>query len=85
MSVNKETAITKIYPRLNEAPSPLSIEERANRVEAVDQALASARLEGFEPVAEDLKLNQLWIDGKITTEELVKIHKERFRAGARHG
>lgn len=85
MSANKETVKTSIYQRLAEAPSTLSSEERARRIEAAEQALANARLEGFEPTTEDLKTNQLWIDGKITTEDLVKIHKERFRAGARHG
>jgi hypothetical protein len=85
MSSNKETVKRGVYERLMEAPCPLTDEERTRRAEASAQALANARLEGFEPTIEDLKANQLWIDGKLTTEDLVKLHKERFRAGPSRG
>lgn len=85
MAANQEAAKKGVYQQLTDSASPLSAAERALRAEAAEQAWASARLEGFEPTAEDLKVNQLWIDGKLSAEDLVKIHKERFRAGARHG
>lgn len=80
-----KAAPTGTYQQLVDSPSPLSAEQRAQRAEAAEQAWASARLEGFEPTAEDLKINRLWIDGKLSAEDLVKLHKERFRSGSRHG
>lgn len=58
---------------------------RSTRADAAQQSWASARLEGFIPSVEDLALNQLWIDGQLSTEDLIVIHKERFRKGHPHG
>lgn len=58
---------------------------RASRAEAATQALANARIEGFIPTAEDLALNQLWIDSQISTQDLIEIHKERLRKVRQNG
>lgn len=58
--------------------------DRKQRQEAAEQAIASARLAGFVPTVEDLALNRLWIDGELTTEELIGIHKERLLRHGKH-
>lgn len=44
--------------------------ERAKRLEAIQQALASVRLEGLEPGEEAKAIFQRYVDGEVTLEQM---------------
>ena len=50
----------------------------ANRRYIVEQARASNALEGLYPSPEQEAGMELWIQGKITIEELIEQAKERY-------
>jgi hypothetical protein len=49
----------------------LSPEQRQRRMQALDSAYASLRIEGMEPTAEGLRLHQRWADGLASADEIV--------------
>lgn len=56
---------------------------RVEREKAVAQANANARIEGFEPDAEDLAMQQQFVDGTLTVEELLEAARKEALTG--HG
>jgi hypothetical protein len=60
----------------------ISAEERANRSDAVEEALASVRLEGLEPGPEALAIFQRHVDGDLNMEEagkeIEKMHDRKY-------
>ena len=44
--------------------------ERAKRLDAIQQALASVRLEGLEPGEEAKAIFQRYVDGEVTLEQM---------------
>ena len=63
--------------------APMTEQERAERQAHIEQALASVRLEGLEPSAEDLALFVGIAAGELTTDELREQVLSRYRADAR--
>lgn len=56
----------------------MTISTTKKRAEAVAQANANAALEGFEPDAQDVEMQALYIDGGISLDEML----EEIRAQA---
>ena len=50
--------------------SVLTDTRRAERARAIDNALASVRMEGLEPSEEGKAIMQRYVDGEITIEEM---------------
>ena len=63
----------------------ISTEERKLRIQAVDQARASVRLEGTVLPLEIEELNRRYIDGEVSTAEHVKRVIEAADAMAKKG
>jgi hypothetical protein len=61
----------------------ISEAERARRRESVNHARESARVKGFVVSPEAEALNQRYIDGKLTSEELTRAILEIHRARER--
>lgn len=53
--------------------------EKEKRAAAVRFARASVQLEGFKPSAEDLRLDALYVEGKISAVELRNQVLARYR------
>ena len=61
------------------------VSTQKSRSEAVAQANANAALEGYEPDAQDLDLQALFVEGEISTEEMLDIIREQAVAAANGG
>ncbi len=60
----------------------MTISTTKKRAEAVAQANANAALEGFEPDAQDLEMQALYISGGITIDEMLdEIRAQATAAG----
>jgi hypothetical protein len=65
-------------------PSTLKItgQERAQRLSAVDEALASVRLEGLEPSKEAQVIYGLYVEGELNLEqaraEIGAVHDRKY-------
>ena len=44
-----------------------------NKTMSIDNAVASARMEGLDPTPEDIELIKQFVEHKITKEELIEI------------
>lgn len=66
------TAATKedVLDQPTPATQPISDDERARRQKAVDYARGSVRLEGFVLDADIEALNQRYVNGELTSEQL---------------
>ena len=60
--------------------SVLTDTRRAERARAIDNALASVRMEGLEPSEEGKAIMQRYVDGEITIEEMGDAIDKHFDA-----
>jgi hypothetical protein len=70
-------AILKLYKQTE--PIKISDEERQKRLEAVNFARGSVRLEGFILSAEEMAENERYIAGEITIEDMLASATARYK------
>jgi len=51
----------------------MSVEKYDERLRAIDNSVASARIEGMEATAQDIELMKRVASGELTTEQAVEI------------
>ena len=52
-----------------------------NKTMSIDNAVASARMEGLDPTPEDIELIKQFVDHRITKDELIEIILKQVKEG----
>lgn len=60
---------------VKQRPCALGQDEIDRRREAASQALASSRLDGYKPTEMDTHVSELWVTGRLDTEEIIQFYK----------